>query len=478
MIKTNNDKILRNLQEQVLYNSNVLEDFIKGDKTIAEFGIHVIGIYEQLPEYLDEEQLSVGDSILVGTEAPYAYYVWTNNQGEYEWVNIGTFPQPGPQGEQGPKGDKGDNGDASKWYYGDLPSPTGYTEGDMWLTKSGDVYTLTSNGWVSTLNIKGPRGLQGERGPRGLQGIQGPKGETGQTGKPGVPYEIKGILENTTSLEAITPESNTAYLVGATAPYDIYVAVPNAVNVLVWKFVGTTALNTEYAQLIRYNDIGYYNLDNVKTISGETATDDRILTSLSFNPEVQFQVFEGDNYEGDVHLGSGEYTAKISRHNVGEDDVTDYSELSLTKDSFKISRVDSTWDSPKSFTIDRMFNISHDGDFECNDLQCNGIKTSLIQEENSLSYIELTSNSIGLNADNAYVGGKRIATETDLSTINTNINTLENSVGQLRTDLEGEVDSLSNAVEGVENRITGKTVIDSYNIDEANQTINIVLGSL
>lgn len=44
MIK--NNKVYNNIQEQVLQNMRLLEDFINGDKTIAEFGLHVIAIYD------------------------------------------------------------------------------------------------------------------------------------------------------------------------------------------------------------------------------------------------------------------------------------------------------------------------------------------------------------------------------------------------------------------------------------------------
>ena len=68
------DKIYRNAQEQLLYNSNVIEQFLAGEKTIAEFGIHVIGIYNAI-EDAPVTDLSVGDCVLIGDTPPYTYYV-------------------------------------------------------------------------------------------------------------------------------------------------------------------------------------------------------------------------------------------------------------------------------------------------------------------------------------------------------------------------------------------------------------------
>ena len=420
MIKTDN-KILRNLQEQVLYNSNVLEDFLKGDKTIAEFGLRVIGIYEELPDLSAFHDLSSGDTILVGTQPPYTYYVYTNDRGEYQWVNIGIFPEVGPQGPQGIQGPQGEKGDASKWYYGTLPSPSGYTEGDMWLDSAYNVYRLTNGVWINTVNIKGAAGPQGPRGYTGETGATGERGPKGEKGQAGAPYSIKGTVASVSALEAITPVENTGYLVGTAVPYDIYVSVPNSVGTLQWKFVGTSAINNTTSMLINFSKDGYFNLNRVKTINGETISDSNITTSLSFNPEIQFEVLEGDDLESDVHLASAEFRAKVSKNNVGDDDHTNHGELILTRD-------------------DLSFNKETDG---------NIVKWSASEQVT-------TNDSVGTAIDN-----------------------LENSVSQLRTDLEDEVDTLSNKLNTVERRthlLPGKYIIDSYTIDEENQTINITLS--
>lgn len=123
MLKYGN-KEFRNLQEQVLANKKNIQSLIDGAVVIAEFGIQVLGSADDpsdLPNpetYLDEGG-QYGDAFLVGTTEPYEYYIFTRAfEGDEtpQWLNIGVFPAPGPQGEQGiqgpigPQGPQGDTG--------------------------------------------------------------------------------------------------------------------------------------------------------------------------------------------------------------------------------------------------------------------------------------------------------------------------------------------------------------------------------
>ena len=185
---------LRNLQEQVEKNKDDILAIINEQGTLNQFGLKVVEQYDtlnQLPtvdEYKQENpNAEYGDTIAIGTTAPYSLYVLTRANATHPddyWFNIGQFPMPGP------KGDKGDIGE------------TGNT---------------------------GPRGLQGIQGPQGIQGVPGkqgpvgPKGATGDTGAtgpkgdkgdPGDPFKIIGKLNNTNQLPTPTEAiRSNAYII-------------------------------------------------------------------------------------------------------------------------------------------------------------------------------------------------------------------------------------------------------------------------
>lgn len=96
----------RSLEEQVAYLTNLVSAILTSNEILAKFGIRVVGqvatesdLNEQFPasEYTGE----YGDAVLVGPDAPYDYYVFTrpfSGQTHGEWLNIGVFPAPGPDG--------------------------------------------------------------------------------------------------------------------------------------------------------------------------------------------------------------------------------------------------------------------------------------------------------------------------------------------------------------------------------------------
>ena len=248
MLKFGN-KEFRNLQEQVAENMKNIDGIIKGSAVLGEFGIRVMGTVddiEDLPtvaEYKEEHrEWEYGDSIAVGTEAPYEFYILTRADEDHEsdyWFDIGAFPEPGPQGEQGiqgpvgpqgpqgiqgPKGDTGETitvtfstdavsggatlgsittEDGLKW---NIPSQAATVWGNITGTLSdqtdlatalaGKQETLVSGTNIKTINSQsilgsgditavGPQGPQGPQGEQGPAGPQGPQGETGATGATG-----------------------------------------------------------------------------------------------------------------------------------------------------------------------------------------------------------------------------------------------------------------------------------------------------
>ena len=240
MIKIGNTNY-RNLEEQVQFLTNY-HDVNQG---LAQWGIKVVGRVEtesELPLPYDGEY---GDAIAVGTDAPYFFYIWTRASIEGDpayWFPFGEISIVGPEGPEGKQGPKGDMGEASKWYYGSsTPSNAGdYIESDMYLQSNGQVYRYQNNSWTSIVNIKGPQGIQGIQGPQGEPGIQGPQGPKGDTGDVGGFINIYGILSNAGQLPLPTTLSNlsAAYLVGSSAPYDLYIQVGTTSATAIWTNAG------------------------------------------------------------------------------------------------------------------------------------------------------------------------------------------------------------------------------------------------
>ena len=242
-----NNKDILNLQEQVLKNTNDINDIAVGQLTIANFGLHVSGILSdptKLPNVSSYTDDDIGTAYLVGTETPYRLYVLTKiaSTGLLEWLDIGNFPQPGPKGDKGDKGDVGATGQASLWYLGSTVPTVDpkYTERDCYLNlTNGNVYYYTSGSWSLYGSLRGPRGSIGATGPQGPQGEQGPIGLTGPKGDTGGLVNILGTVATAEELPSVSTVNDTdAYLVGSTDPYDIYVIIhqPNKQ----WFNIGTT----------------------------------------------------------------------------------------------------------------------------------------------------------------------------------------------------------------------------------------------
>lgn len=214
------DKILT-LEEKVQQNADNIRKHWETDRVLANFGIRVVGQVDS-EAMLPQLASNFGDAWAVGTEEPYEFYIWTRINEftpveDGEWLNIGRLaivgprgPQ-GPQGEVGPKGDKGDTGET------------------------------------------GPRGLQGIQGlpgPKGDRGEAGPKGETGDRGPTGYVYTIVSTLSSTDELPQPTEDiRNTAYLVGAHAPYYLYIILEQD-SALYWANIGTMTTGGASTQVL------------------------------------------------------------------------------------------------------------------------------------------------------------------------------------------------------------------------------------
>ena len=96
----------RNLQEQVLKNMCDIQDIEQGATVLAAFGIKVVGQVNQVSDLPAPATYTgnLGDAFLVGTQAPYDYYIYAkayDGQEQPAFYNLGQFPKPGPKGDQG-----------------------------------------------------------------------------------------------------------------------------------------------------------------------------------------------------------------------------------------------------------------------------------------------------------------------------------------------------------------------------------------
>lgn len=274
MIKLKDGTILRNLEEQVQYLTNYHDENLG----IAQWGIRVVDRIDSasdLPVPYDGEY---GDAIAVGTEPPYFFYIWTRNAIAGEpgyWFDYGEISIVGPEGPKGDKGDKGDRGESTRWFSGQTPSPG--KVGDQFLdTSTGNVFQHNGTTWQQTGNIKGPQGIPGKQGATGPQGEKGVKGEQGPEGKPGKFVTVAGILSNVNQLP--TPVSlndlSVAYLVGSTAPYNLYIQMGTTPANAVWTNSGPFNVGTVVS--VGGNFVTTFDADT--KVNKKTVTSEQILT--------------------------------------------------------------------------------------------------------------------------------------------------------------------------------------------------------
>lgn len=261
------DKVLRNLEEQVLKNKEDIARHYEIDRALANLGIKIVGQVTsagELPDpltYTGEfgDAYAVGDRIEIENGKDpngYTYYVFTRpdpNAGIYtnQWLDVGKISIAGPQGPQGEQGLPGTPGHSTRWYTNAyvLPEEDEFKSGDMLLTTGpgqvGNVYIYSETAvlgrrWGYVTSIQGPKGLQGPQGERGPQGEQGPQGPKGATGDVGGFIQVYGILSNVSQLP--TPASlgdlTIAYLVGASAPYDLYIQIGSTSASAIWNNMG------------------------------------------------------------------------------------------------------------------------------------------------------------------------------------------------------------------------------------------------
>lgn len=264
MYKDNKTSI-RNIQEQVLENSRLINDILYVRKLLNEFGIKVVGEVETANDLPNPQTYSgsYGDAYAVGTTTPYELYIFTRPfEGDEfpHWFNIGPFPVPGPQGEQGEQGEQGIQGNPGMPFLSGSGNPAISLitqDGQSYIDAStGDVYKATLGNpsyWTRVGTIRGPVGPQGPQGPQGPVGPQGPQGIQGEEGPRGSVVNIRGNLtsvENLPSPQTQGFDFHNAYLVGTNPPH-LYIIEgnPNDQSTWLWYDAGAFTSGGEYTKV-------------------------------------------------------------------------------------------------------------------------------------------------------------------------------------------------------------------------------------
>lgn len=325
MYKDNKTSI-RNIQEQVLENSRLINDILYVRKLLNEFGIKVVGKVETANDLPNPQTYSgsYGDAYAVGTTTPYELYIFTRPfEGDEfpHWFNIGPFPVPGPQGEQGEQGEQGIQGNPGMPFLSGSGNPAISLitqDGQSYINAStGDVYKATLGNpsyWTRVGTIRGPQGVQGPQGPQGPVGPQGPQGIQGEEGPRG---SVVNIIGNLTSVENLpSPQTqgfdfHNAYLVGSN-PAHLYIIEgnPNDQSTWLWYDAGTFTSGGEYTKVSDANGTYIANItaDNTPA-QGRVPVYDASGNIKSGTPQNSTDVANKDyvdNASGKVYVYNGQ----------------------------------------------------------------------------------------------------------------------------------------------------------------------------
>ena len=288
MLKYGN-KEFRNLEEQVLKNKDDIARHYAMDRVLADFGIKVVGQVDTVGELPDPATYegAYGDAYAVGAEAPFVYYIWTraNNISPTDyWFDFGEITIAGPQG---PKGDsiKGDPGTpGNKWYVGtNYPSTGTYNVGDMYLNpKTGEVAQYTHRGggqnyWNVVGSIKGQTGAPGPRGEN-AGSIQ--------------IAAVRGKVPSVEVLSTVDPDTvpvGTAYLVGESLPYSVYLPING-----LWENIGQFDAGT--IAMEGGEPLSVVNMDNYLNAEGSNLGDWQDDYEEQYGDYGVIPVMRSDNY--------------------------------------------------------------------------------------------------------------------------------------------------------------------------------------
>ena len=231
-----NDKVYRNLQEQVLKNQEDIDRYVATTLTLNNMGIRVLGIVSDSTK-LPPTASQYGDAYLVGATAPYNLYIWTRLEAQdaARFVSVGQFPAPSNiPGKTGPQGPIGDTGVGIASIYVD-------SDGYMKIIYTDDRPDSTFGSLKGPQGIMGPKGAKGDKGDTGAQGPRGVNGENA--------FAVT-IVDTLTSIDQLPSPSiagrNDAYVIKSGDKSDLYGLVSED-GTLKWANFGTIAVQGGYA---------------------------------------------------------------------------------------------------------------------------------------------------------------------------------------------------------------------------------------
>lgn len=231
-----NDKVYRNLQEQVLKNQEDLERYVSTTLALNNMGIRVLGIVTN-STHLPPTAAQFGDAYLVGTTPPYNLYIWTRleSQDAARFVSVGQFPAPSNiPGKTGPEGPQGDTGVGIANIYVD-------SAGYMKITYTDDRPASEFG------SLRGPQGIMGPKGAKGDKGDTGAQGPRGVDGQNAFAVTIVDTLTDITQLPSPSIAGrNDAYVIKSDDKSDLYGLVSEN-DTLKWANLGTIAVQSGYA---------------------------------------------------------------------------------------------------------------------------------------------------------------------------------------------------------------------------------------
>lgn len=300
----NNKKIGLGLERTVQWCVDNISNIYNTSEILSKFGIRVIDqleTEEDLLEHYPPETYAgeFGNAVLIGTETPFDYYIWTREFPEDIdpehpvnglWLNIGQFPLAGPPGKDavGIRGERGERG--KSWFSGvGAPGSTTILDamvGDLYFQTApefGAVYRYNGTVWQYQGNLKGSAGSAGSQGPAG------PAGPV---------VDLVGIVETVGGMlpveEAVAQYGRqVAYLVGAeNEPKMVWGAIgPD--DDLQWAELGMFATGTlvyengRPVESIEMNQYVRFTPANVSTqvVAYDRATSQYVSKPLTYNPE-------------------------------------------------------------------------------------------------------------------------------------------------------------------------------------------------
>lgn len=211
------DKIYRNLQEQVEYTTEAINNLKNLDVNIK-----ILGKVENKEDLPSATTLNVGDCYAVSEDNPLEPLIYCvgsikGTQSTNYWFMLGKLVgEKGEKGDAGPAGAQGIRGTL-------IFTGEGYPSGEIGINE--DLY-------INTLNGDLLKKLDGMWNP--IENLTGPQGPIGPAASV---VEITGILPTEEQLPP--PAEKLAYLVGGTdTGYDLYITIMPTAGQYEWKNIG------------------------------------------------------------------------------------------------------------------------------------------------------------------------------------------------------------------------------------------------